>query len=315
MLTFTNALLVLFGLALINYLLTIYFQKRFPDPLIAPGMAPQREGFTDQQQKETFLDNTSLYDEFYASVYDQLSQQMTRTASKVALVMQEWQKKNWKPEEMTVLDAGCGTGVAAAAFTKMKVKRVLCLDTSQPMLNRAEKGNQLNKTVDFRKADLMNPSACSAGEFTHAACFYFTLYYLPDIDTFFRNMYLWVKPGGEIAIEVVNKYKFDPMLESASPWLGFSLQKYAKKRVTESNVTFDKFVYSGKFDLYDPNAEFRETFRFKDGTVRRQKHKLTMPTIEAVVKSAQASGWTYIKFHDLVVVGFEYAYILFFRHP
>ena len=114
---------------------------------------------------------------------------------------------------------------------------------------------------------------------------------------------------------MVNKYKFDPMLESASPWVGFSLQKYSKKRITESNVTFDKFQYTGRFDLYDPQAEFIETFRFKDGTIRRQKHKFTMPTMEEIVKIGQAAGWVYTKYIDLVMVGFEYSYLLFFRHP
>jgi hypothetical protein len=65
----------------------------------------------------------------------------------------------------------------------------------------------------------------------------------------------------------------------------------------------------------DPQAEFIETFRFKDGTVRRQKHKMTMPTMEEVVKMGQAAGWVYQKYVDLVVVGFEYSYLLFFRHP
>jgi hypothetical protein len=131
----------------------------------------------------------------------------------------------------------------------------------------------------------------------------------------FRNLYLWVRPGGQLAIEVVNKYKFDPMLESASPLVGFSLQKYSKKRLTESNVVFDKFTYTGHFDLVDPQAEFIETFRFKDGTIRRQKHKMTMPTMEEIVKMGQAAGWVYQKYVDLVVVGFEYSYLLFFRHP
>jgi ubiquinone/menaquinone biosynthesis C-methylase UbiE len=314
-LTFSKVLVFLLVVAAINYAAAIYLQKVEHPILIAPGMYPQREGFTDKSSKELFLTNDSLYDTFYASVYDQLTQQQTRTAAKVALIFQEWQKKAWKPEQMVVLDAGCGTGVAAAAFAKMKVKQVLCVDKSEAMLEKAKFGNQNNPTVSFRKADLQNPSALGGSEVTHAACLYFTLYYLPDKEAFFRNLYLWVKPGGEIAIEVVNKYKFDPLLESASPLVGFSLQKYAKKRMTESKVTFDKFVYSGRFDLFDPAAEFTETFRFKDGTTRRQKHKLTMPTMEEIVKMGQAAGWTYVKYIDLITVGFEYSYLLFFRHP
>ncbi len=323
----SNVLLLLLVLAAISYVVQIYNQ-RFQPMLIAPGMYPQREGFTASNQREGFTEgftdidesavyktNEDLYDEFYASVYDQLSQQATRTAAKVAITLQEWQKKGWKAEQMTVLDAGCGTGAALAALNKMKVGRILAVDKSEAMLAQAKKHNPGVLTIDYRKADLMNPSALSGGEITHACCYYFTLYYLPDKEAFFRNLYLWVKPGGEIAIEVVNKYKFDPMLESSAPWVGFSLQKYSKKRVTESNVVFDKFNYSAKFDLIDPAAEFRETFKFKDGNVRRQKHTLQMPTIEQIVKDGQAAGWTYVNSVDLVSIGFEYSYLLFFRHP
>ena len=311
----SNILLLLLVLMVINYAALIAIHKIQKQVIIAPGMAPQREGFTDKFGSETFLTNDTLYDKFYASVYDQLTQQETRTAAKVALILQEWQKRSWKTEQMDVLDAGCGTGVACAAFAKMKVKSCLALDKSEAMLDKAKVGNQKNAMVQYRVADLNNPSALSGGEVSHAVCLYFSLYYLPDKDTFFRNMFLWVKPGGELAVEVVNKYKFDPLLESASPWVGFSLQKYSNKRVTESKVAFDKFEYTGRFDLYDPSADFTETFRFKDGTIRRQKHKLTMPSMEEIVKMGQAAGWTYVKYIDLVIVGFEYSYILFFRHP
>lgn len=320
-LTFRNILIVLFVLLLVQYLFAVALVKYQQPVAIAPGMEFQREGFTDKPATsakaatETFLTNDTLYDKFYASVYDMLTQQQTRTAAKVAVILQEWEKKSWKKEQMEVLDAGCGTGVACAAFAKMKVKRVLALDKSDAMLDRAKFGNKENAMVEYRKADLNNPSALNGGEVTHAICLYFSIYYLPDKDAFFRHMYLWVKPGGELALEVVNKYKFDPMLESATPWVGFSLQKYSKKRVTESKVMFDKFEYTGRFDLYDPNAEFSETFRFKDGKVRRQKHKLTMPTMEEIVKMGQAAGWVYNRYVDLMMIGFEYSYILFFRHP
>ena len=314
--TLSKILIVLFVIALANYIALIAIHKIQERIVIAPGMAPQREGFTDaSEKKETFLTNDKIYDKFYASVYDQLTQQQTRTAAKVALILQEWKQKAWKAEQMEVLDAGCGTGVASAAFAKMSVKSVLALDKSEAMLDKAKFGNQKNPSVKYRLADLNNPSALSGSEVTHAACLYFSLYYLPDKDAFFRNMYLWVKPGGELVVEVVNKYKFDPMLESASPLVGFSIQKYSNKRVTESNVVFDKFTYTGRFDLLDPQAEFTETFRFKDGTIRRQKHKMTMPTMEEIVKMGQAAGWVYQKYIDLVVVGFEYSYLLFFRHP
>ena len=307
-------LFTLLVLLVLNYLVQIALQR------IKPQFETQ-EGFSAQQTVE-YLQNDKIYDEFYASVYDQLTQNLTRTQAKVALIMTEW-KHETKPEEMTVVDAGCGTGVGSVALAKMDVAKVLAVDSSPAMLAVMKKdilpkstlSEKQKARIEQRTADLMSPSALGGAEVTHGICLYFSIYYMKDIDAFFRNMFLWIKPGGRLVVEVVNKHKFDPMLESASPWLGFSLQKYADKRVTESKVTFDKFEYTGKFELTDPQAEFRETFKFKDGQIRKQRHTFRMPDISQIVQSAQTAGWVYTKFTDLTVIGFEYAFLLSFRHP
>ena len=311
---------ILFGLLVLlvlNYLVQIVLQRIKPQLMTT-------EGFTESTAETVeYLKNDELYDSFYASVYDRLTQNMTKTQAKVALILTDWKNDSAKAENMIVLDAGCGTGMAAVSLAKMNVGKILALDKSKPMLDymkttllpKATLSKEQLSHIETRQADLMNPSALGGAEITHAICLYFTLYYLPDIDTFFRNMFLWIKPGGRLVVEVVNKHKFDPMLESASPWLGFSIQKYSKERVTESKVVFDKFDYTGKFDLTDPQAEFRETFKFKDGKIRRQRHRFTMPDISHIVTSAKAAGWIYTKFTDLTTVGFEYAFLLHFRHP
>lgn len=323
--TFSNVLFILLLVAVLNYLAQIAIQRMRPQFTVddVPGRGLQREGFTAVQQKEVYLNNEQLYDDFYASIYDMLTQNVRMTEQKVTLIATEWKKTGALMEQIDVLDAGCGTGVACVALAKLNVNSVLGLDKSKAMLERAESvtlaqsklSDQQKKRVTFREADLLNPSAVGGGAISHAICLYFTLYYLPDKEAFFRNMFLWVKPGGELVVEVVNKYKFDPMLDSASPWVGFSLQKYSKERVTESKVAFDKFEYAGKFDLQDPGAEFRETFRFKNGDVRRQRHRFQMPSIDEISKSAKSAGWVYTKYLDLTLIGFEYSYLLFFRHP
>jgi len=85
-----------------------------------------------------------------------------------------------------------------------------------------------------------------------------------------------------------------------------------KDRLKRSKVVFDKFDYEAVFELEDPIAEFRETFRFKDGSTRRQKHTLYMPTMPDIIKKAQANGWTYTKYVDLMPLSFQYGYLLFF---
>lgn len=320
----TWILFILLAVGCINYLTHVGFNK-------LKLIQPTSEGFTNNIADDTteLLTNESLYDSFYSSIYDQITQNHIRTNAKVALLLHAWTSKT-KPEHMIVLDAGCGSGIGLISLAQMNVGKCIGVDKSKPMLDRARTttfpqaniSEQQQKSIELRQADLLSPLCLGGSEATHGMVLYFSIYYLPDMEAFFRNMFLWIKPGGEMAVEVVNKHKFDPMLESASPWLGFSLQKYSKDRVTESNVVFDKFNYTGKFDLTgDNSAEFRETFRFTDsdkketGKQRRQIHRLYMPDITEIVKSAKYAGWVYTQYVDLTVIGFEYSFLLLFRHP
>jgi SAM-dependent methyltransferase len=288
---------------------TIYVEEGFVDPI----------GTTDR-----YLENDELYDTFYASIYDQLAQGAVRTQGEIGLLLHEWTSRGGLPvEKMKILDAGSGTGIASAAFAKMNVSKVIGVDKSAAMIERAEKvtipastlTEQQQQAIEFRNTDLLNPSALSAAEVTHAVMFYFVPYQVKDLEAVLRNMYVWIAPGGKLAIEVVNKHKFDPMLEAAAPWMAFSLQKYSDKRITKSSISFNKFTYEGEFDLQDPGAEFRETFRFKDGQVRRQRHRFHMPDISDIVKLGATCGFQYDKYIDLTPIGFEYAYLLCFTHP
>jgi ubiquinone/menaquinone biosynthesis C-methylase UbiE len=272
----------------------------------------------------TWTTNTQeIYDSFYASVYDQISGQVDRTLAKCKLLGNIWKedKKLSDPSQWSLLDVGCGTGHAIVSFASQDVGRIVGLDNSPAMLKHAETkvipNSKLTdgekQKIQFRMDSIVNPSACSAGEFTHITCLYFTFYYLKDQEEFFRMMNFWTKQGGKLAVEVVNKYKFDPILEPASPFIGFSLQKYSKERLRKSKIIFDKFEYESEFVLTDPKAEFYETFRFKNNYVRRQKHQFIMPNIENVVAMGKRAGWKYVGFQDLNPFGFEYGYLLCFE--
>jgi len=294
----------------------------------------KEEGFEDLDKEEElsgavdekrgiirYLDNKELYDHFYAAVYDQLTQGSVRTQAEIGMILHEWTKRGEDLKTFEVLDAGCGTGIAVAALAKMNVKRAVGMDLSKAMLEQASTRSipqttlteEQKEIIEWRHGDLIDPSASTGGSFTHAFLIYFTIYYFMDKETVFRNLYFWLKPGGRLVVHCVNKHKFDPMLESSAPWLGFSLQKYSKKRVTKSEVVFNKFNYGAEFDLEDPMAEFRETFRFKDGKVRRQKHTMKMENMNEIVGMAKAAGWEYIGYTDLTPLSFEYAYHLHFK--
>lgn len=322
-LQFSWFILILLFLACLHYISLVTYDQLEKNKNTLLTVENFEDKVHDNEKNETYLDNDELYDSFYASVYDQLVQSSVRTQAEIGLLLHVWTAGGTPLEKMTFLDVGCGTGIAVAALAKMNAARVVGIDKSAAMIHQAKTvtvpaamiTDDQRKRIELKEVDVLNPSALGGAEITHATMFYFTVYYLRDMEAAFRNLYLWVKPGGKLAIEVVNKHKFDPMLESAAPWLAFSLQKYSKERVTKSKVTFNKFEYDAHFDLEDPAAEFRETFRFKDGKVRRQRHRLQMPDIKDIVNLAKIAGWKYDNNIDLTPIGFEYAYLLMFTHP
>ncbi len=314
-------ILLIFGT--LQYIWLIYEDK------YAVQESNYKEGFVDtgaitdsEQTSIVWFENEELYDEFYASVYDSLTQLAGRYPQEVTLIIHQW-KKTTSVDTMDVLDCGCGTGIASIFFAKQNVNSVVGLDISKAMIRRANNttlvGANLTRAqkeaITYQVGNMQIESTFTAGKFSHAVLLFFTVYYSNDPVGLFKNLFFWIRPGGCLAIEVVNKYKFDPLLEAASPFFGLSVQKYSKKRVTKSRVEFDKFSYEAEFDLQDPTAEFREVFRFKDKSIRRQRHTMNMRDIKDIVDLAASTGWKYTGFVDLLTAGFEYAYVLLFTHP
>jgi SAM-dependent methyltransferase len=335
--SWSNILLNVLVLIIVSYFIIFIIDKLS----INDNNSIDIEGFTDKpidddkinssdinesdanKSKYEWLTNDDLFDDFYASVFTKLTQNEKLIQAETAICMEEF-SKNMPKDQQIILDAGCGIGIATTCFAKLGAGHTIGIDRSNAMVKYAKNTTLPSTTltdiekqnVEFRQGDLIGSLSANPAEFTHACLLYFTLYYFRDLDNLFRNLHLWVKPGGTLAIEVVNKYKFEPILDSANPWIGFSPQKYSKERITKSKVVFDKFNYEANFKLEDPKAEFSETFRFKDGSVRRQKHILYMPSIQEVVQKAQNAGWTYTKYVDLMPISFPYGYILFFtRNP
>jgi SAM-dependent methyltransferase len=270
------------------------------------------EGFANPEGPDgdiVILGNDHLYDEFYAKVYDKVVNSGPRQDAEVNFTL-SW-ARTYRPENemMQVLDVGCGTGGALEIFRKAGVSKAVGLDASEAMIAAARKAYPKG---DYRVGEAENIGGFAAGEFNLATLFYFTTYYLRDRTAAFKNLFNWLQPGGCAVLHLVNREKFDPILDSASPFIAFSVQKYSKERVTHSKVTFDKFDYTADFQLEGAHAEFREEFQFKDGKVRKQTHKLNMPTMDAIVAEMESCGFTYKQFIDMTTIGYEYQYLFCF---
>ena len=321
----------------VNYLLYMFYDHVFR-PIMMQQERDRRvaEGFyggsgagggseNETEAAENWLGNLALYDDFYAGIYDKLVQGEKRSMIEVALLMRDWQKTTptAAPAQWRVLDVGCGTGVTALGLAKSGCGHVVAIDRSEPMLRRAQTvtlpastlTDEQKDVIEWRNGDVENVDVAAEGEFTHICVMYFSFYYLQDKSGFFRNAYYWTGPEGVLSIHAVNKSKFDPMLEAAAPTV-FSLQKYASQRIMRSQVAFDAFDYEGVFDVDETpgatSSAFSEIFKFKDGTVRKQKHVFDMPEMKDIVSLGQAAGWKYRGYIDNMTTGFEYSYTLLF---
>jgi SAM-dependent methyltransferase len=270
------------------------------------------EGFANPDGPDgdvVILGNEHLYDEFYAKIYDQIVQGAQRTEAETGLTMAFAKSIRPEVESIQVLDVGCGTGAHVQAFKAAGVGKVVGLDDSEAMVARAR---TLYPKNDYRVGTAEQMGQFAAGEFNLITLNYFTYYYLREPLMMFRNAFQWLQPGGCLVIHLVNREKFDPILEAASPFVAFSVQKYSKERITRSKVAFDKFDYEADFQLEGEYAEFREQFVFKNGKMRRQVHKLRMPRMESVVSLAEDNGFVYKQFIDLTPIGYEYQYLFCF---
>jgi ubiquinone/menaquinone biosynthesis C-methylase UbiE len=192
--------------------------------------------------------------------------------------------------------------------------KVKGLDKSASMVHQAQAKYH---DVDFMQGDALRSSTFGSGSFTHILCLYFTFYYFKDQNLFFANCYRWLKPGGYLVVHVVDRDMFDPIIPPANPLSMFTPQRYAKERITTSKVNFDQFKYQSNFVL-EPGtdeAQFIEKFHFNDGRVRKNIHKMYMPTEDAIVRMAQDAGFVVDGEVDLIQAGYEYNQLMLFYKP
>ena len=250
------------------------------------------------------------YDAFYAKVYDQLVQPLARAPLETKVPLEWLQEKGRAASEIRVADIGCGTGMHVELFARQGVRSVVGFDKSTDMI--AEAKRRLPDR-EFIVGDATVATMATADQFDLVTMYYFTIYTVPDRTQMLKNIFLWLAPGGLFVCHIVNKLKFDPILEAASPFVGFSVQKYADERVTKSQVTFEEFEYTGDFQLHGSRAMYEETFKFKDGKVRRHEQRVWMPNIDAIVAEISATGFKYAHHVDLTPIGYEYNYLFFFQ--
>lgn len=269
---------------------------------------PLLESFS-QNDRFLFKTGPEVYDKFYANIYDYLVFNSQKDDYEIGEII----NKTTPTAQSKILDIGSGTGHHVGKLEELKIQ-AMGIDISESMIDKAK---QNYPNLSFKVADALNKHAVAGNAFTHVICLYFTLYYFQDKTLFFQNAMYWLKPGGHLIIHMVNRDKFDPILPPGNPLMWVSPQKYAKKRITHTNLVFDQFDYKANFDLNsDTNvAKFSERFKYKDGKSRKNEHVMYMESQETILRKAQDVGFILESKIDLMQCAYDYQYLYILVKP
>ena len=279
--------------------LIIFFKK----------MQPSKEGFSDKSNKIVFKEGNDIYDDFYADIYDHLVFSGVKNNYEISVIL-----KNTNPTETSVIaDIGCGTGHHVKELFDKNITAT-GIDVSPAMIKIAK---ETYPSLDFRVGDGLNSELFKFSSLTHILSLYFAVYYFKDKRQFFDNCMDWLMPGGYLIIHLVDRETFDPILPPGNPLYVVSPQKYAKKRITHTKVTFTDFVYKSNFKLDTNNnlATFDEHFKFNDGKVRKQQQKLYMEDTAVITNIAEDCGFILHSKINLVKCAYENQYLYIFTKP
>ncbi len=277
--------------------------------ILVNKITPLSEGFT-QKEKFVLKTNDNLYDSFTAEIYDDLMFDSAKNSYEI----REITKLTKLNKNSLVLDVGSGTGHHVRMLNNDNIKTI-GLDKSKAMV---EFSKSKYPRMKFIHGDVLTTSLFDLSTFSHITSFCFTTYYIKDKLTYFRNCYDWLKPGGYMIVHLVDRERFDPILNAADPLYMVSPQKHAKKRITNSVVKFKDFQYKANFKLNNEKdiATFEEKF-IDDGTekVRKHVHTLYMPTQKYILSLAKNIGFNLKGSIDMVHAQYEYQYLYILQKP
>tara|TARA_Y100000389_G_scaffold204932_1_gene260962 strand:+ start:1527 stop:2546 length:1020 start_codon:yes stop_codon:yes gene_type:complete len=275
------------------------------------------EGFSNNKkseaidQSEKFLqkEGQEVYDRFYCNVYDGL----VKDRAKNRYEMDEILKLAGHPvENNKLLDIGSGTGHHVADLNKRGFK-AQGIDKSPHMIAKARKNYP---RFEYIEGDVTQSMSFPSQDFTHITCLYFTVYNIKNKTVFFQNCHNWLAPGGILVLHLVDRDKFDPIVNTANPITILNVQNYSDKRITNSVVKFKGFTYKANFDQRagDDVTYFDEHMKDDNsGKIRKNRHILYMEPKEKILEKAKRVGFSIANQSNMKKCHYDNQYLFFLQ--
>lgn len=281
----------------------------------------KKEGFTHGDASTFILkEGDNVYDDFYASVYDELKYNDEKSSYEVGELVRQTQAD----KKSVIMEVGSGTGSHINLLNKYGYN-AFGLEISPAMINEAK-----SKYPDslFMQGDALDTMLLPEDKLTHILCMNYTIYLIKDKRTFFQNCMKWLMNGGHLAIHMVNRERFDPTLDivAGKPLKIFPERADFKTPVdkdgkpiqnTTTSIKFKKYDYKRKFDIVsDKIAHCKERFiNTQNNQVRQHNHVYYMDTQRDILDMASEAGFIVSSQIELNKVGCRYQYIYILQKP
>ena len=266
-----------------------------------------KEGFS-QRERYVMKEGLDVFDDFYASYYDDL----TFSHSRNNFEIQEIMALSDLTTHSKVLDIGSGTGHHVALLAEHNIP-VIGLDNSRFMIDYSKK---TYPNLNFRLGSALDTGIYPASSFTHIISLYYTIYYLDDKRKFFNNCMRWLMPGGYLIIHLVDKKNFNPIMPNGM--VDFTKNINDSKRYTRTLMELRDHSYTS--NLLEGKNEpdifiLKEKFTDKNNMVRENEHTLYMNTQKHILGLAKNEGFIMLGQIDMSAIQYDYQYIYILQKP
>jgi SAM-dependent methyltransferase len=252
-----------------------------------------------------------MKDAFYATVYDQLFNQKVNNAYEVGAIINKYPDIS---NQAVALDVGAGTGAYMSAFIQNGITDITGIESSADMIAQAKK-THADLNLKIVKGDPAAVSSFKPESFTMVSMLNFEVYYMPNTEQLFSNVYAWLKPGGYFVLHLV-----DPRRFNAASMLGGD-NAVPTPTPTSNNARsvakFNDFEYKSDVQIF-PNdvVQYREVFTDdKTGRVRKHVRDFKMPSPQTFIELATGVGFNMLGQIDLVKAQKEDQFFYLFYKP
>jgi SAM-dependent methyltransferase len=251
-------------------------------------------------------------DAFYAAVHDQLFNQKVNNAYEVGAIINKYPDIS---NQTVALDVGAGTGAYMNAFIQHGITDITGIESSADMIAQAKKTySSLN--LNIVQGDPTAVSAFKPDSFTLVSMLNFEVYYIPNTEQLFSNVYAWLKPGGYFVLHLV-----DPRRFNAASMLGgdnaTTITPTPTKKGAQSVAKFNDFEYKSDVQIFPNDAvQYMEIFTDdKTGRVRKNVRNFRMPSPQTFIELAAGVGFNMLGQIDLVKAQKEHQFFYLFYKP